>query len=421
MINDLVNRSLTRVKALMGRNEGPRSLADKDIPALLRQLQECADGMGGEVSARQRAARLAHTYLSLNEGGRRAMLRLIATEFGPDPARVAAAHAAWQAAIQTADPWQAEAELRGALRSRRTRILTQFNAIPQGVKFLVDLRADLLRFARQDPALAALDQELEVRLSSWFDVGFLELARITWQSPAAMLEKLIEYEAVHTIQSWADLKNRLDLDRRCYAFFHPRMPLEPLIFVEVALVDTLAGNVQALLDEAAPVFEASRASTAIFYSINNTQTGLRGVSFGNFLLKRVIDDLKRDFPRLSTFATLSPSPGWWLGPPATRRPSPPVLPKPTGSASGRGTWLVRNRPCSRSCWPGPATGPATRPWPGPCATPSSTWPPATCWKPAGMTSRPIRWPASTSATAPASNASTGWGTPRRRAWPNPGG
>lgn len=315
MINDLVTRSMSRVRALVGRGERPRKLADKDLPALRRQLQDCAEGTGGEVSARLRAARLAHTYLGLDGDGRRAMLTLIATEFGPDPTRVAQAHAAWQAALGTPAQWAAEAGLRAALRSRRTRILTQFNAIPQGVKFLVDLRADLLGYARDDAALGALDRELEVRLASWFDVGFLELARITWQSPAALLEKLIQYEGVHAIESWADLKNRLDSDRRCYAFFHPRMPQEPLIFVEVALVDALAENVQALLDEAAPLLAPERASTAIFYSINNTQSGLRGVSFGNFLLKRVIDDLQRDFPRLRTFATLSPIPGLvaWAG------------------------------------------------------------------------------------------------------------
>ena len=273
-----------------------------------RQLAECAEAKGGEVSARNRAALLAQTYLDLDDEGRHAFLRLIALEFGPDPARVAKAHASYQSAVGTPAQWDAETALRGAMRSSRIRILTQFNAIPQGVKFLVDLRADLLRYLEEDSELAALDRELEARLTAWFDVGFLELQRLTWNSPAALLEKLIQYEAVHEIRSWTDLKNRLDSDRRLYAFFHPRMPQEPLIFVEVALVDELAGSVQVLLDEKAPVFDVRRADTAIFYSISNTQAGLRGVSFGNFLLKRVIDDLRRDFPRLKTFATLSPLP-----------------------------------------------------------------------------------------------------------------
>ena len=292
---------------------GARSTAanrPKQIDEWRRLLAECAEAKGGEVSARTRAAALAQTYLKLDDGGRHAFLRLISQEFGPVAERVATAHQAYQKALGSTGQWDAEAELRAALRSARIRILTQFNAIPQGVKFLVDLRADLLRYLEDDAELAPLDRELESRLAAWFDVGFLELQRITWNSPAALLEKLIEYEAVHQIRSWTDLKNRLDSDRRLYAFFHPRMPMEPLIFVEVALTDRLADNVQTLLDEQAPVFDARRADTAIFYSISNTQAGLRGVSFGSFLLKRVIDDLQRDFPKLRHFATLSPLPGF---------------------------------------------------------------------------------------------------------------
>ena len=281
----------------------------RSLEKIRAQLHECAEDRGGEISTRQRAARLAEAYLRLDDSGRKTVLRMIALEFGPDPARIRAAHSAYQAAVDTPLQWDAEAQLRAAMRSRRLRILTQFNAIPQGVKFLVDLRADLLRFIDDDPQLKPLDRELEARLSAWFDVGFLELQRITWTSPAALLERLVKYEAVHEIRSWDDLKNRLDSDRRCYAFFHPRMPLEPLIFVQVALLEELADDVQRLLDIEAPLTDASKATTAIFYSISATQAGLRGVSFGNFLLKRVVDDLQRDFPRLKTFATLSPAPG----------------------------------------------------------------------------------------------------------------
>jgi len=302
---NLVKRSLHRVKQLWSGKAGADSKEWKRVRELLR---DCAANLGGEVSTRLRAAKLGETYLQFDDENRKAFLRLIVHEFGPEPPKVAAAHKAWQEALGTDAQWQAEAALRAALRSPRLRILTQFNALPQGVKFLVDLRADLNRYMREDFALQALDRELESRLVAWFDVGFLELQRITWHSPAALLETLIRYEAVHEIRSWADLKNRLDSDRRCYAFFHPRMPEEPLIFVEVALINRLADNVQTLLDEHAPLFDETRADTAIFYSISNTQAGLRGVSFGNFLLKRVIDDLKQDFPRLSTFATLSPLP-----------------------------------------------------------------------------------------------------------------
>jgi malonyl-CoA decarboxylase len=305
MVTSLVNKLRSFVAP---GDKPPVPPSPRVIERLRGQLRECAEGQGGEVTARLRAAHLAETYLGLNDAGRHQFLRLIALEFGPDPAAVAAAHTTYQKAVATPAQWKAEAALRAAMRSSRIRILTQFNAIPQGVKFLVDLRVDLLRYLEDDKELAVLDRELESRLSAWFDVGFLELQRLTWNSPAALLEKLIEYEAVHEIRSWADLKNRLDSDRRLYAFFHPRMPAEPLIFVEVALTDHLAGNVQELLDEHAPVFDTRKADTAIFYSISNTQVGLRGVSFGNFLLKRVIEDLKRDFPRLSTFATLSPLP-----------------------------------------------------------------------------------------------------------------
>ncbi len=310
MAPGLVSRSLSRMRELMASATARRNEpTERTLERIREQLRECAEGRGGEISTRQRAARLAETYLRLDDGGRHAFLRIIAVEFGPDPQRVAAAHQAFQDAVGSSRQWDAEAELRAAMRSARIRILTQFNAIPQGVKFLVDLRADLLRFLRDDPELKPLDRELEARLAAWFDVGFLELSCITWESPAALLEKLVEYEAVHEIRSWTDLKNRLGADRRCYGFFHPRMPLEPLIFVEVALLETLADNVQVLLDEHAPVLDPHKARVAVFYSISNTQAGLRGVSFGNFLLKRVVEDLKRDFPRLETFATLSPIPG----------------------------------------------------------------------------------------------------------------
>ena len=299
---------IARMKSLVGGKRKLSPLTPRLLSQLRRQLKDCAVGTGGEVSARSRAARLGETYLSLDAAGRHEFLRRIALDFGPDPAAVEAAHRAYQAAVGQPGQWDAEAALRAAMRSSRIRILTQFNALPQGVKFLVDLREDLLGFLEKDDELAVLDREMESRLTAWFDVGFLELQRITWNSPASLLEKLIQYEAVHEIRSWSDLRNRLDSDRRLYAFFHPRMPQEPLIFVEVALTRTLSGNIQELLDESAPVLDAGRADTAIFYSISNTQPGLRGVTFGNFLHKRVIDDLKRDYPQLKTFATLSPLP-----------------------------------------------------------------------------------------------------------------
>jgi malonyl-CoA decarboxylase len=199
--------------------------------------------------------------------------------------------------------------LRKALEPPAVRLLHEFVGVPQGVKFVVDLRAELLILGRTDAAARMLSEDLRPLLGAWFDVGFLDLVRIDWRASAALLEKLVAYEAVHAIRSWRDLKNRLDSDRRCFAFFHPRMPDEPLIFVEVALVNGMAGNVQRLLDARAETSDARQANTAIFYSINNCQQGLAGISFGDFLIKRVADQLAKDLPNIKDFATLSPIPG----------------------------------------------------------------------------------------------------------------
>ena len=151
---------------------------------------------------------------------------------------------------------------------------------------------------------------MEQLFSTWFDVAFLELRRLSWDSPASLVEKLIQYEAVHDIRSWGDLKNRLDSDRRCYGFFHPSLPNEPLIFVEVALLNDIADSITPLLDESAAPQDIKKSTVAIFYSISNTQTGLKGVSFGDSLIKRVVQVLKDEFVKLRVFATLSPIPGF---------------------------------------------------------------------------------------------------------------
>ena len=281
--------------------------------SIAAQMHACLNGRGGEVSARNRAAKLAETYLELDVAGRTEFLRTLAS-FDSDADAVAGAYAAVQAAADPAELATAKAAMRRALEPPRLRLLTQFTSIPDGRKFLVDLRDFLLTIRKDDKMLAALEADLRGLLTAWFDIGFLELQRIDWNSPAILLEKLVDYEAVHAIRSWRDLKNRLDSDRRCYAFFHPRMPGEPLIFVEVALVKGLAGSVQGLLDEKAPVQDPREADTAIFYSISNCQRGLAGISFGNFLIKRVVEELSGEFRNLKTFATLSPIPGFrpWL-------------------------------------------------------------------------------------------------------------
>ncbi len=323
-LDGVVDRTLARLRAAWRdiavsarRAPGgpPRpELAADDMQRLREQLRACLEGRGGEVAARARAADLGRTYLALNATGRQRFLRVLAEEFDVDRDAVAAACTRFLDARSEREREAAEAALRSALEAPRVRLLTQFNALPEGVKFLVDMRAELMALAPGDRTLAGLERDLDALLRSWFDIGFLELKRITWSSPAALLEKLMAYEAVHEIRSWADLKNRLEADRRCFAFFHPRMPDEPLIFVEVALVQGMTDNIQALLDESAPIDDPRSADAAIFYSISNCQRGLAGISFGNFLIKRVADDLAAELPHLGTFATLSPIPRFraWL-------------------------------------------------------------------------------------------------------------
>ncbi len=290
-------------------------LPDEDLARVRRQMLTCLETKGGEVTARARAAALGRAYLSLDAEGRERFLRLLADEFASDRNAIDAAVADVTAANDPDDRRAAERRLREVLVAPRVKLFTQFNDLPEGVKFLVDMRAELMPLARRDPTLQALELDLRNLLTMWFDVGFLELRRITWEhSPAALLEKLIAYEAVHAIRSWEDMKNRLAPDRRCFGYFHSRMPDEPLIFVEVALVQGMAGNIATLLDETAPLVDPARADSAIFYSITSAQSGLAGISFGNFLIKRVVDNLSAEFKNLKTFATLSPIPGFriWL-------------------------------------------------------------------------------------------------------------
>jgi malonyl-CoA decarboxylase len=311
-------RSAWREIALSARGAlsgAPRpDLPEDDVSWLRQRMLYCLDGRGGEVTARAAAAELGRSYLALNAAGRERFLRLLAEEFDTDHDAVVEHCATVLRADNPGERLTAERALRASLTPPRVTLLRQFNALPEGVKFLVDRRAELLDLAGQDPALRGLADDLRDLLANWFDIGFLELRRITWESPAALLEKLIAYEAVHEIRGWTDLKNRLEADRRCFAFFHPRMPDEPLIFVEVALVSGIAGNIHALLDEEAPIGNPQIADAAIFYSISNCQKGLVGISFGDFLIKRVVDALTAELPRLKIFATLSPIPGFraWL-------------------------------------------------------------------------------------------------------------
>lgn len=296
------------------RDRVQQDLPESDLDKVRRAIDGCLEGKGGEVSARSRAAELGRAYLDLNREGRKRFLELLAREYCVDNVAVERAIEERSTISTPFELQEANHKLKNLLSAPRTKLLGQFNELPDGVKFLVDMRAELLPLVKKDAELKPFDRDMHRLLASWFDIGFLDLQRITWDTPAVILEKLIKYEAVHAISSWEDMKNRLREDRRCYGFFHPSMPDEPLIFVEVALVNGLADNVQELLDVNAPPGDPEKADTAVFYSISNCQKGLAGVSFGNFLIKRVAADLSAKLPNLKTFSTLSPIPGlmFWL-------------------------------------------------------------------------------------------------------------
>ena len=264
---------------------------DDSIEAQMPRLPERARRRGQRAQPR---GQLAETYL--RRWTRPGETRLLAHAGWFRLRSGLSVDAAYEAVRAAEDPAAraiATAELRRALEPPRLRLLTQFTTIPDGPEIPGRSARALLRSRRDDKLLAALEADLRGLLAAWFDIGFLELRRIDWSSPAALLEKLVDYEAVHAIRSWRDLKNRLDSDRRCYAFFHPRMPGEPLIFVEVALVQGLAGSCRGCWTRRHRCRIRAAPTTAIFYSISNCQKGLAGISFGNFLIKQVVETVGR--------------------------------------------------------------------------------------------------------------------------------
>lgn len=265
----------------------------------------------GEASGVAIARQLLEQYRGLGPEERRSFFRLLADQFRPDAEAVKVAAAAY-----AAEPTDAAlAKLQAAVESPRQEFFRRLNLAPGATAEIVAMRRDFLRMPKTDAGLAAVDVDLAHLLASWFNRGFLVLRRIDWQTPAAILEKIIQYEAVHEIQGWDDLRRRLDpADRRCFAFFHPSLVDEPLIFVEVALMGDIPGSIQAVLNEKRKAGSTEVPTTAVFYSISNCQEGLRGISFGNFLIKQVVEELVREQPQFKTFVTLSPVPTFarWL-------------------------------------------------------------------------------------------------------------
>ena len=264
----------------------------------------------GESNAQSMARRIIEGYDLLSPAQRSEFFQFLSTEFNPDPVMVRDSAQAY-----AQDPSGLNLiHLFRVVEPPRQELLRRINRAPNATAALVRLRAELLTQLADHPDFRALDADLHHLFTSWFNPGFLELHEITWDSSAQLLEKIIQHEAVHAIDGWDDLRRRLQPDRRCFAFFHPQLPGEPLIFVEVALVPDVAEDVAPLLDKKAALTEEKKQKTAIFYSISNCQPGLRGVSLGNFLIKRVADRLLQEVPSLKTFSTLSPIPGLtrWL-------------------------------------------------------------------------------------------------------------
>jgi malonyl-CoA decarboxylase len=264
----------------------------------------------GEYASSGLARETLSAYQALDEQSRREFFDVLARDFSPSPEAVTSAAKAYQA-----DP-SAEnlIRLQETVEAPRQELFRRLNMAPGGTAALVKMRGWLLKNVKENPQWRIIDSDLSHLLRSWFNRGFLRLERIDWRTSAVILEKLIQYEAVHAIDGWRDLHRRLESDRRCFAFFHPQLPDEPIIFIEVALTKGMATRVQPLLDVEAPVASPANSDYAMFYSITNCQEGLRGISFGNLLIKQVAEELQREFPQLRRFATLSPIPGFrrWL-------------------------------------------------------------------------------------------------------------
>ena len=275
------------------------------MPAPRALVELCEDLLSsrGEASGVARAREILGRYNELTTGPRIAFFEALSERFGPDPARMQTAIAAWRERPSDTTA----AEVHEASEPRRQELFRRLNLAPGGTVALVHMREQLMDALDHRDDLTAVDEDFVHLFSSWFNRGFLVLRHIDWSTPAIVLEKIIRYEAVHEISDWDDLRRRIDPpDRRCYAFFHPALVDDPLIFVEVALTRDISGAIAPILSPEREVMDTDKMRTAVFYSISNCQRGLAGVSFGNFLIKQVVEEIRREMPKLATFVTLSP-------------------------------------------------------------------------------------------------------------------
>jgi malonyl-CoA decarboxylase len=304
MLQSIADRS----RALIKRER--REPAHERSAELIEQCEELLSGRG-EASGVALAQEILTGYADLTTGPRIAFFEALATTFGHDRPAIDHAIAAWRAAPSD----ETAGELHVASEPRRLELFRRLNLAPGGTAALVRMREQLLDAMDHRDDLGVVDNDFVHLFLSWFNRGFLVLRRIDWSTSAAILEKIIRYEAVHAIRDWADLRRRIDpQDRRCYAFFHPALVDEPLIFVEVALTRAIPGAIAPILSDKRELVEPQRATTAVFYSITNCQRGLAGVTFGHFLIKQVVEEVSREVPRVASFVTLSPAPNFanWL-------------------------------------------------------------------------------------------------------------
>jgi malonyl-CoA decarboxylase len=307
---DMLQSIAERGRALIERTRDRREMAEQRSANLAQLCEDLLSGRG-EASGVALAREILSLYGELKTGPRITFFEVLARRFGPDRARLSAAVAAWQASPSDLSA----AEVHRASEPRRLELFRRLNLAPGGTAALVRMREQLIDAMDHRDDLAVIDDDFLHLFSSWFNRGFLVLRSIDWSTPASLLEKIIRYEAVHAIRDWNDLRARIDSpDRRCYAFFHPALIDEPLIFVEVALTRGIPTAIDPILSAKRERVEPERATTAVFYSISNCQRGLAGVSFGHFLIKQVVEEVSRQIPRISTFVTLSPAPNFaeWL-------------------------------------------------------------------------------------------------------------
>lgn len=290
---------------------------DRSLAVLCRALLSGR----GEASGTAMSREVLQAYERMDAMERLRFFQMLEREFSPDREEVRARAEEY---LRTGEA-KSFLALNRAVEPPRQELFRRINMAPGGTAALVAMRAELLGLLKQHPELRVVEADLAHLLASWFNRGFLMLERIDWHSPADVLEKLIRYDTVHQIQGWDDLHRRLAPDRRCFAFFHPALPGVPLIFLEVALVKGMSSEIGPLIDPKAPVLDPRQADSAIFYSINNTQRGLKGLAFGNFLIKQVLEDLGAELPRLRTLATLSPLPGFAAALRAAHRGEHPVF------------------------------------------------------------------------------------------------